>query len=186
MTEAAPEQPQAPQPTETPTAKPTLADSLAALDDDTRKFVLGEVEKARTEAKGLRARVKDLEPKAAQFDQIKTEQQTAEQRAQQQAEQAQQRAVEAMHKAARTTVKAALTGVVDDPELVIDDLNIAKFVTDHGEIDEDAITALRERYAALGGGKPRIPVPNPAQGAAGSPVLQPRDQFAALIRGATT
>ena len=182
MTEPVIEQPQetTPEP-----AKPTLADSLASLDEDTRKFVLGEVEKARSEAKGLRARVKDLEPKAAQLDQIKTEQQTAEQRAQQQAEQAQQRATEVMHKAARSTVKAALTGVVDDPEAVIDDLNIAKFVNDDGEIDEDAVTALRERYAALGGGKPRIPAPNPAQGAAGSPVLQPRDQFAALMRGAT-
>jgi len=164
--------------------KPTLADSLSTLDEDTRKFVLGEVEKARSEAKGLRTRIKDLEPQATELARIKAEQQTAEQRAQQAADQAAQKATDTLHKAAKVALKAALTGVVDDPGGVLDDLNVAKFVTDDGEIDEDAVTALRERYAALGGGKPRTPAPNLAQGGTGQPALQPRDMFAALVRGA--
>jgi type II secretory pathway pseudopilin PulG len=127
----------------------------------------------------------DLKRKAEQFDVLQAAQQTAEQKAQQQAEEAQQRAVEAMQKAARTTVKTALVGVVDDPESVVDDLNIAKFLTDDGEIDEDAVTALRDRYAALGGGKPRTPAPNPAQGQGGKSTPDPRAEFAALWQSQT-
>lgn len=186
MSETPTEQPTATPEAEQQAPKPTLADSLATLDEDTRKFVLGEVEKARSEAKGLRTRVKDLEPKAQQLETLQQAQQTAEERAQQQAQEAQDRAATAMQKAARTTLKTALSGVVEDPESVIDDLNIAKFVTDDGEIDEDAVTALRDRYAALGGNKPRTPAPNPAQGAGGNRTPDPRAEFAALWASSTT
>lgn len=50
-------------------------------------------------------------------------------------------------------VEAALTGVVDDPAAIVEDLNLAKYVTDDSEIDTEAIDALRTKYTALAGGK---------------------------------
>lgn len=60
--EPAPEPPAAPSDPAPKPPKRSLEDSLASLDDDTRKFVLGEVQKARGEAKGLRERMKDADP----------------------------------------------------------------------------------------------------------------------------
>jgi molecular chaperone GrpE (heat shock protein) len=156
------------------------AEAPAQEETETRTDWKSEARKWEQRAKDNLAKVKEYEPKAKQFDTLQAAQRTAEQRAQAEAEAAQQRALDAMQKAARTTVKAALTGVVDDPDSILDDLNIARFVTDDGEIDEDAVTALREKYAALGGGKPRTPAPNPAQGAGGKSTPDPRAEFAAL------
>lgn len=50
---------------------------------------------------------------------------------------------------AAAEIKAALTGVVADPAAVVDDLNLAKFVTADGDVDAKAVTALKDRYAAL-------------------------------------
>jgi hypothetical protein len=69
--EATPADPNPATPPETPPAQPpaapegtkrSLEDSLAALDDETKAYVLGEVTKARTEARKLRDRVKDADP----------------------------------------------------------------------------------------------------------------------------
>lgn len=59
--------------------------------------------------------------------------------------------VEAGTKVAAAEIKAALSGVVPDPKAIVEDLNLSKYVTDDGEVDEDAVKALREKYAALGG-----------------------------------
>ena len=50
---------------------------------------------------------------------------------------------------AAAEIRAALTGVVADPAVVVDDLNLAKFVTPDGDVDAKAVTALKDRYAAL-------------------------------------
>jgi hypothetical protein len=50
---------------------------------------------------------------------------------------------------AAAEIRAALTGVVADPAVVVDDLNLAKFVTADGDVDAKAVTALKDRYAAL-------------------------------------
>jgi hypothetical protein len=52
---------------------------------------------------------------------------------------------------ASADVKAALTGIVPDAllESVVGRLNIADFVTDDGQVDTDAVTALKEEYVAL-------------------------------------
>lgn len=52
-------------------------------------------------------------------------------------------------------IKAALTGVVKEPSAVVEDLNLAKFVTDDGEVDSEAVTALKTKYQQMGG-KPKF------------------------------
>lgn len=165
-------------------AKPkTLADLLDGLDDDTKTVVLGEVEKARKEAKGLRDRLKPAEAAASELESLRAAQQTAEQRAQAEADRIRAEAGQAMQKAAAVTVRAALTGVVDDPDAIIEDLNLARFLGDDGLIDEGAVTALRDKYAALGGGtrRPR-PDPSQASGANGKTAGEPRDVFASILQ----
>lgn len=52
---------------------------------------------------------------------------------------------------ARSEIKAALTGLIDNPADIIEDLNLSRYVTEDGEVDEDAVDALKARYtAALG------------------------------------
>lgn len=163
--------------------KKSLADLLDSLDDDAKTAVLGEVEKARKEAKGLRDRLKAAEPAATELAALKASQQTAEQRAAAEAQALRDEATQAMQRAAGITVRAALTGVVDDPDAIIEDLNLARFLGDDGQIDESAITALRDKYAALGGGtrRPR-PDPSQASGANGKTASEPRDEFASILQ----
>lgn len=56
---------------------------------------------------------------------------------------------EVAQKLAAAEVRAALTGVVPDPSAVVEDLNLTKYVTDTGDVDQDAVKALREKYVAL-------------------------------------
>lgn len=43
-------------------------------------------------------------------------------------------------------IKAALTGVVPNPAEIVEDLNLAKYVTDDGEVDGEAVAALKKKY----------------------------------------
>lgn len=56
---------------------------------------------------------------------------------------------EVAQKLVAAEVRAALTGVVPDPSAVVEDLNLSKYVTDTGDVDQDAVKALREKYVAL-------------------------------------
>lgn len=47
---------------------------------------------------------------------------------------------------AAAELRAALTGLVPDPSLIVEDVNLAKFVTDDGEVDNDAVAAFRAKY----------------------------------------
>lgn len=47
---------------------------------------------------------------------------------------------------AAAEIKAALTGVVPDPSAIVEDLNLGKYVTDTGDVDQEAVTALRAKY----------------------------------------
>lgn len=93
---------------------------------------------------------------------------TAEQKAKDAAERAEQRAKAATERVVKAELKAALTGVVDDPESIIEDLNLARYVDDDDEVDGAAIDALREKYEALKPPEKRVPRPNRAQGVNGS------------------
>lgn len=63
---------------------------------------------------------------------------------------------EVAQKLAAAEVRAALTSVVPDPAAVVEDLNLSKYVTDTGDVDQEAVKALREKYVALAA-KPGAP-----------------------------
>lgn len=65
---------------------------------------------------------------------------------------------------AAAEVRAALTGVVPDPAAIVEDLNLAKYVTDTGDVDQEAVTALRKKYESFA---PK-PSPDLKQGKQGS------------------
>jgi len=71
-------------------------------------------------------------------------------------------------KIAAAELKAALAGLVADTQGLIEDLNLAKFVTDTGDVDTAAVTALKEKYAGLAPAAPATP-PNLYQGRQGPP-----------------
>lgn len=50
-------------------------------------------------------------------------------------------------------IEAALTGIVDDPADLVEELNLAKYVDDDGEVDTDAIEELKEKWSARMGTK---------------------------------
>lgn len=52
----------------------------------------------------------------------------------------------AAEKLAGAEIKAALTGVVKNPAEIVGDLNLAKYVTDTGDVDAEAVAALRARF----------------------------------------
>lgn len=174
---AEPEQQQSP----VKPVKRSLEDTLAALDEADRAYVLGEVTGARTEAKGLRERLKASEPKVAEYDRLAAASRTAEERAQEAATAAEERAAAANQRAARAEVKAVLAGVVDDPDGIIEDLDLAKFVDEDGDVDTDAVRKLRDKYARFG--NPRTPRPDPSQASGARQSRQePRDEFASILR----
>lgn len=76
-------------------------------------------------------------------------------------------------------IKAALAGVLDEDQIVdvVDDLNLTRFVDDDGEVDEDAVKALRDKYLHIVGKRTPPPVSNGRQTRA-APQKSTADQFA--------
>jgi hypothetical protein len=177
----APEQSEGQTPTDTP--KPSsLEDLLAAMDEDSRKVVLGEVSKARTEAKGLRDRLKAAEPKVTEYDRLLEASKTDQERAQEALTSSNQRATALEQRLARAEVRAALAGVVDNPDAIVDDLNLSRFVGEDGEVDANAIAALRQKYAGFSSPRPPRPDGSQASGANGRSTSSPADEFASLLQ----
>lgn len=50
---------------------------------------------------------------------------------------------------AAAEVKAALTGVVPDPTAIVEDLDLARYVTDDGDVDAGAVEKLKAKYEAM-------------------------------------
>lgn len=61
--------------------------------------------------------------------------------------------VAAGERLAAAEIRAALKGLVPDPKAIVEDLNLNRYVGDDGEVDEKAVKALAEKYAALGGNR---------------------------------
>lgn len=174
----------APAPPKPAEVKKSLEDLLADLDDDRRGVILGEVTKARSEAQGLRTRLKDAEPKIAEYDRLAQASKTDAERAQEAQQAAESRATKAMQRVARAEVKAALSGLVDDPDSIIEDLNLARFVDDDGEVNEAALVALKNKYAAFSGRRAPRPDPSQASGANGLANAGPASEFASILQTA--
>jgi hypothetical protein len=60
---------------------------------------------------------------------------------------------------AAAEIKAALTGIVPDPASVVEDLNLARYIDDNGDINTEAVAALKAKYQefATPSGKPPVP-----------------------------
>ena len=159
----------------------SLEDLLAGLDDTARAAVLGEVHKARTEAANYRGKLRAAEPKAAEYDRLAEASKTADERAQEAVKAADTRALASMQRVARAEVKAALTGLVDDPDSIVEDLNLARFIDDDGEINDGAIAALKTKYAGFSKRGPR-PDLSQGSGANGKSVASPASEFASILQ----
>lgn len=80
-------------------------------------------------------------------------------------------------------VKAALVGVIPDDRIedVIDDLNLSRYVGDDGEVDTEAVKALRDKYAALVNNRKTTKVNHGRTGTAPS-TKSTADQFADVFK----
>lgn len=191
MSEPTPEPPVTPQPEPTPPVEPpaaepmappakrSLEDLLGGLDDDARAAVLGEVSKARNEAKNLRERFKEAEPKISEYERLVEASKSDLERAQEQAKAANDRAVGMLRDVATAKVEAALSGLPDEIRAtLLEDINVDKFITDD-TVDTEAINALRAKYAAFAPPEKPGMKPNPSQGASASPGLTLQEQIVA-------
>jgi flavin-binding protein dodecin len=160
----------------------SLEDLLAGLDDTARAAVLGEVHKARTEAANYRGKLRAAEPKAAEYDRLAEASKTADERAQEAVKAADTRALASMQRVARAEVKAALTGLVDDPNSIVEDLNLARFIDDDGEINDGAIAALKTKYAGFAGKRGPRPDLSQGSGANGKTAANPAAEFASILQ----
>lgn len=50
---------------------------------------------------------------------------------------------------AAAEIKAALTGIVPDPAVIVEDLNISRYVTEDGKVDAEKVAGLKAKYQAL-------------------------------------
>ena len=160
----------------------SLEDLLASLDDTARTAVLGEVHKARTEAANYRGKLRAAEPKAAEYDRLAEASKTAEERSQEAVKAAETRALASMQRVARAEVKAALTGLVDDPDAIVEDLNLARFIDDDGEINDGAIAALKTKYAGFSSKRGPRPDLSQGSGANGKSAANPAAEFASILQ----
>lgn len=171
---SAPPKPGDPAPTPTPApAKKSLEDNLAALDDDARQFVMGEVTKARGEAKNLRDRLKAAEPKISEYDRLAEASKTELERSQETATRSGQKAAKWQQRAVKAEVKSLAKGFADAEDAVVHLAEkLAGYAGEDDEIDTEAIKTdlsdLLARKPHLGAVGDRTPRPNPAQGSGGS------------------
>jgi hypothetical protein len=167
-----PAEPDASAPKADPPAERTLEDVLGGIEGTDRELVLEALSKRNREAKNLRDRLKDLEPKAAEYDKVLDSQKTAEQKAQEAATAAEKRAQALMDRATRAEIKALAAEGFADPEDAVTGLDSSKYVNADGDVDTEAI---KSDLADLLKRKPhwakeptsRTPAPNPAQGSSG-------------------
>jgi len=129
----------------------------------------------------LSRQIKDYEPKVAEYDRLTEASKTADERAQEALKAAENRALASMQRVARAEVKAALTGLVDDPDAIVEDLNLARFIDDDGEINDGAIAALKTKYAGFSKRGPR-PDLSQGSGANGKSVASPASDFASILQ----
>ena len=136
---------------------------------------------ARTIA-ALKRDLKATEPKVSEYDRLAEASKTAEERAQEALKAAESRALASMQRVARAEVKAALTGLVDDPDSIVEDLNLARFIDDDGEINDGAIAALKTKYAGFTGKRGPRPDLSQGSGANGKTAANPAAEFASILQ----
>lgn len=110
-----------------------------------------EAEKWKALARKHEARSKENSAAAKQLEEQRQAAMTEHEKALAEAEKrGRQSALEqAAHRIAAADIRAALSGVVNDPDSIIEDLNLARYITDDGDVDAAKVKSLREKYAAL-------------------------------------
>lgn len=157
----------------------------STLDEHTQKVIAA----IRNDFKDERARrqaaetaLKATEPKVAEYDRLAEASKTEQERTQEVLKAAEDRAQAATQRVARAEVKAALTGLVDNPDSIVEDLNLARFIDSDGEVDQDAIDKLKAKYAGFAGSRAPRPDQSQASGANGSSAVSPASTFASLLQ----
>lgn len=146
---------------EQPTEPAKTDDQPAPADTDDKDWK-AEAEKWQTQARKHEKRAKDNSTAAKELEKLKASMMSEQEKAVAEAEaRGRQAAVgEVGQRLAAAEIKAALTGVVPDPAALVDDLNLAKYVGEDGQVDADAVAELRKKFEAL---KPKDETP-PGQG----------------------
>lgn len=136
-----------------------LEDLLSGLPDEQRAVVLEQVSKARNDAATYRTRLRELEPKASEYDKLLESQKTEQQRATDAQQAAERRAQDAEREASRLRVALA-KGL--PPELAT---RLVGNTDDELTSDADRLLALvrpaTEQAPSFDGG-PRTPAPTGA------------------------
>ncbi|HEX4018187.1 MAG TPA: hypothetical protein VHX15_15740 [Frankiaceae bacterium] len=136
----------------------------------------------KAQARKWEARAAENKAAAKKLAEIEAANQSAQERAETAAKAAEDRAQAATLRIASAEVRAALTGIVPDPAAIVEDLNLAKYLTEDGEVDADKVAALQAKYQALAPAGSRAPRPNPAQGGSGQPAKTLTELVADLER----
>lgn len=176
-----------PEPVEPPEGGKNLEDLIAGLDDDAKATVLGEVRKARVEAKGLRDRLKAAEDAAtAEAARLRAATLTEAERATEAAKRSDDKVSKVFTNLAQAKIEAAAAGRFADPDDATSLLNPAKYVNDDGDVDTAGIKADLDELLSR---KPHLaakrgPRPDPSQGAgSGAAGLTPADSWASWLKG---
>ena len=158
--------------------KRSLEDLLGGLDEDARSVVLGEVSKARNEAKNLRDRFKEAEPKLTEYERLVEASKSDLERAQEAAKTANERATGMLRDVATAKVEAALSALPDEIRAtLLEDINVDKFIKDDA-VAAEALSALRTKYAPFASTEKPGMRQNPAQGRSASPTQTIGEQIA--------
>lgn len=150
-----------------PAPEPEPADSPAAQPETDWK---AEAEKWKAQSRKHEDRAKANSAAAKKLADIEAASQTETERAQAAAKAAEERAAAAEQRAASALIRSTLVDAGYSSEhaaALIEDMNVARYIGDDGQVDTDAV---RGKYAPLAPASgPRAPGPNPAQGSGGRP-----------------
>lgn len=126
----------------------------------------------RAQARKWEQRAKENAQAAKKLADLEAANQTAQERAEAAAKAAEERAAAALARAASSDVRSALTEAgVPNAAGIVEDLNLARFLSEDGTTDADAVAALVEKYRPLvPASGPRAPAPNPGQGNGAKPL----------------
>jgi DNA gyrase/topoisomerase IV subunit A len=156
-----------------------------------RKQAEAKIRKANQEAKNLRQRLKELEPKAAELQAIKDSEKSESERLNDQLARANEQIAKTRQRLVRTQVQALSMAGFADPEDAVGALELDSYIDSDGDIDEAAIKAdldaLLERKPHWAKTQPqegpRRPAPDRTQasGANRKQAPSPEDEFAGWL-----
>lgn len=158
MPENAPDAPDTGAPADPPAGDPPPTDPPDT--GDAEKDWKAEADKWKALARKHEGQAKSNAGAAKELDELKASQMNEVEKAVKEAEDRGRKTAlsESGQRVAAAEIKAALKGIVTDPASIVEDLNLARYVTDDGEVDGEAIDALKAKFEGLApppkGGKP--------------------------------